>query len=217
MEQCHTMSLQCLDVNPLISSNACHAGPLDMPIWPPPVPLCCFRASVILSKKEHHLIISKGFKRLQQGRRSQLTDWFAAKLRWCKSNTGHKIDPERMLLHSEWATATQHQQPFDILSQRCRNIWRQRIGCNMVQCILVWSKVLAKPPQAPDGIHPPVTLRSIPQLQYRHLLYALEQSGAQVSWQICLHVSADKSRLVIRCEDHAGIWVEGDLVNNLHS
>ena len=184
----------------------CHCAAF-VPLW-----YCPRKNTTLLSQK-----ISKGFKRLQQGRRSQLTDWFAAKLRWCKSNTGHKIDPERMLLHSEWATATQHQQPFDILSQRCRNIWRQRIGCNMVQCILVWSKVLAKPPQAPDGIHPPVTLRSIPQLQYRHLLYALEQSGAQVSWQICLHVSADKSRLVIRCEDHAGIWVEGDLVNNLHS
>ena len=184
----------------------CHCAAF-VPLW-----YCPRKNTTLLSQK-----ISKGFKRLQQGRRSQLTDWFAAKLRWCKSNTGHKIDPERMLLHSEWATATQHQQPFDILSQRCRNIWRQRIGCNMVQCILAWSKVLAKPPQAPDGIHPPVTLRSIPQLQYRHLLYALEQSGAQVSWQICLHVSADKSRLVIRCEDHAGIWVEGDLVNNLHS
>ena len=184
----------------------CHCAAF-VPLW-----YCPRKNTTLLSQK-----ISKGFKRLQQGRRSQLTDWFAAKLRWCKSNTGHKIDPERMLLHSEWATATQHQQPFDILSQRCRNIWRQQIGCNMVQCILAWSKVLAKPPQAPDGIHPPVTLRSIPQLQYRHLLYALEQSGAQVSWQICLHVSADKSRLVIRCEDHAGIWVEGDLVNNLHS
>jgi hypothetical protein len=184
----------------------CHCAAF-VPLW-----YCPRKNTTLLSQK-----ISKGFKRLQQGRRSQLTDWFAAKLRWCKSNTGHKIDPERMLLHSEWATATQHQQPFDILSQRCRNIWRQRIGCNMLQCILAWSKVLAKPPQAPDGIHPPVTLRSIPQLQYRHLLYALEQSGAQVSWQICLHVSADKSRLVIRCEDHAGIWVEGDLVNNLHS
>ena len=184
----------------------CHCAAF-VPLW-----YCPRKNTTLLSQK-----ISKGFKRLQQGRRSQLTDWFAAKLRWCKSNTGHKIDPERMLLHSEWATATQHQQPFDILSQRCRNIWRQRIGCNMLQCILAWSKVLAKPPQAPDGIHPPVTLRSIPQLQYRHLLYALEQSGAQVSWQICLHISADKSRLVIRCEDHAGIWVEGDLVNNLHS
>ena len=184
----------------------CHCAAF-VPLW-----YCPRKNTTLLSQK-----ISKGFKRLQQGRRSQLTDWFAAKLRWCKSNTGHKIDPERMLLHSEWATATQHQQPFDILSQRCRNIWRQRIGCNMLQCILAWSKVLAKPPQAPDGIHPPVTLRSIPQLQYRHLVYALEQSGAQVSWQICLHVSADKSRLVIRCEDHAGIWVEGDLVNNLHS
>ena len=110
-------------------------------IWPPTVPLCYCAAFVPLwycPRKNTTLLsqkISKGFKRLQQGRRSQLTltDWFAAKLRWCKSNTGHKIDPERMLLHSEWATATQHQQPFDILSQRCRNIWRQRIGCNMDQ------------------------------------------------------------------------------------
>ena len=192
----------------------CHCAAF-VPLW-----YCPRKNTTLLSQK-----ISKGFKRLQQGRRSQLTDWFAAKLRWCKSNNGHKIDPERMLLHSEWATATQHQQPFNILSQRCRNIWRQRIGCNMVQCILAWSKVLAKPPQAPDGKDPPVTLRSIPQLQYRHLLillYARSMHWSNLEHRspdksACTSKSADKSRLVIRCEDHAGIWVEGDLVNNLHS